>query len=335
VRSFALTDTELEGANEESNRANIQPRIIVYNDNTITRVIPKFAEIIKGLKDANMLPVGQDQKFKAIGWRKLSDEQRKTIVGNYYPHFNTEKRKTIVECNCFEDYLLGVDAKNLSSKKLNDMLGNAILKILSIENIQDSGTPFSIARLNKCLKTDHEPFYPEYKMLCFQVLHEYVKGNLSGIKDVMHMLADKLVKELRGTNSPSQSTTDFINNRTTLSPTDEEVQGDGNIYEHDGVRIHIGTVHSVKGETHCATLYLETYYEGKHESARLMEQLKGHTFSETKIYHKQSMKIVYVGLSRPTHLLCVAIQNERIRGHEGELENNGWLIDKSIIQCTN
>jgi DNA helicase II / ATP-dependent DNA helicase PcrA len=77
---------------------------------------------------------------------------------------------------------------------------------------------------------------------------------------------------------------------------------------------------------------METFYERKYESERLINQLKGQKFSETKKYHQQSTKVAYVGLSRPTHLLCVAIHINRINGNEPDIERNGWLIDKSIIQ---
>ena len=34
----------------------------------------------------------------------------------------------------------------------------------------------------------------------------------------------------------------------------------GNVYKEDDIEIEVSTVHSVKGETHAATLYLETFY---------------------------------------------------------------------------
>ena len=37
----------------------------------------------------------------------------------------------------------------------------------------------------------------------------------------------------------------------------------GNIYKEDDMEIEIATVHAVKGETHAATLYLETFFNKK------------------------------------------------------------------------
>jgi DNA helicase-2/ATP-dependent DNA helicase PcrA len=80
----------------------------------------------------------------------------------------------------------------------------------------------------------------------------------------------------------------------------------------DGIDIEIATIHSTKGQTHTATLYLETCFYKKHESQRLslqflLEPLKGTEGKQVK----QSAKMVYVGFSRPTHLLCFAVHRDR------------------------
>ena len=39
----------------------------------------------------------------------------------------------------------------------------------------------------------------------------------------------------------------------------------------DDITINIGTVHSVKGMTHCATMYVKTSYNNKYESEYMIE----------------------------------------------------------------
>jgi len=85
-----------------------------------------------------------------------------------------------------------------------------------------------------------------------------------------------------------------------------------NIYDEDGFDIHISTVHSVKGETHTSTLYLESFYRSKYESERHVDQFNFNRFASDRKYDKQSVKIAYVGFSRPTHLLCIAIHKDRV-----------------------
>ena len=76
----------------------------------------------------------------------------------------------------------------------------------------------------------------------------------------------------------------------------------------NGIVIHIGTVHSAKGETHFATLYLETKYQKDCDASRLIEFFKGNRPAAqiAKSHHKQNLKIAHVAFSRPTHLLAFA-----------------------------
>ena len=87
-----------------------------------------------------------------------------------------------------------------------------------------------------------------------------------------------------------------------------------NIFENNGVEVEIATIHSVKGETHIATLYLETSYQGEHESQRIMEQLKGNYYVPPRkkdVYKKETLKMTHVGMSRPKYFLCMAIHRDR------------------------
>ena len=102
-----------------------------------------------------------------------------------------------------------------------------------------------------------------------------------------------------------------------------------NLVNYDGFDIEVSTVHSVKGQTHTATLYLETSYQNgneTYETQRLSTQLKHNSFSDNRKYHKQSTKMAYVGFSRPTDLLCVAVSKERFNSHLSDIDMDKWEI---------
>jgi len=109
-----------------------------------------------------------------------------------------------------------------------------------------------------------------------------------------------------------------------------------NIINIDGITLHIGTVHSVKGETHTATLYLETEYKKGKDIKRVLPCFYGEDANKVNNegnVHSQSLRVSYVGFSRPTHFLCVAV-NEKSLGKNLETRNdikekikqNGWII---------
>lgn len=74
-----------------------------------------------------------------------------------------------------------------------------------------------------------------------------------------------------------------------------------------GRRIQFDTIHGVKGETHDATLYLETEMKKASDIARVLPWLGIGRPSSSSLYD-YSRKLVYVGMSRPKKLLCLAIQ---------------------------
>lgn len=90
-------------------------------------------------------------------------------------------------------------------------------------------------------------------------------------------------------------------------------------------------MHRVKGETHAATLYMESFYErgggGNYESERLAGQLKGDPLS-AKPHNLvvQSAKMVYVGFSRPTHLLCFAVHEGRFGKLGASMPLDRWEV---------
>lgn len=69
----------------------------------------------------------------------------------------------------------------------------------------------------------------------------------------------------------------------------------------------------MKGETHTATLYLETFTR-TYDLSKLLPLLNGKQ-NRTKTYvtnNRNRMKLGYVAMSRPTDFLCLAVHKDRI-----------------------
>lgn len=81
-----------------------------------------------------------------------------------------------------------------------------------------------------------------------------------------------------------------------------------NTYIKDNVKLEISTIHGVKGETHLATLYLDTFWYKYDISDYLFELLSSKLTDEQKkeIQNTQRNRNIFVGASRPKHLLCFA-----------------------------
>ena len=112
----------------------------------------------------------------------------------------------------------------------------------------------------------------------------------------------------------------------------------------EDIAIRIGTVHSVKGMTHCATMYVETSYKNKYESQHMIEETAtGRGKNKVKIVTSpflmqdlqpknknaaMAKRMLYVGFSRPTHLLCYASEKRLWKDDVLRMmEDAGWKVE--------
>jgi len=120
---------------------------------------------------------------------------------------------------------------------------------------------------------------------------------------------------------------------------------DTNTISHrDGFRIELSTIHGVKGETHDATLVLETknycrdlgvmlpYLTGELPDRNNANADLKENPSTGRKPNQKFMRQLYVAMSRPRHLLCMAMRKQALgTGDEYDanvtkLESLGWHI---------
>ena len=110
----------------------------------------------------------------------------------------------------------------------------------------------------------------------------------------------------------------------------------------DGFDIELSTIHGVKGETHDATLIVETKnhtFDLETMLPYLTGELPDNNFPNSKLPDKPNnrrafkpnkvfMRQFYVAMSRPKYLLCLAIHSDRISDlQKTQLEEKGWVIE--------
>lgn len=103
------------------------------------------------------------------------------------------------------------------------------------------------------------------------------------------------------------------------------------------VDVHLGTIHSVKGQTHFATLLLETH-NYQHVLKFLLPWLRGEKHggaSAPAQRNRVRLRLAYVAMTRPSHLLCLALPESSLGADDTQrmaardaLAAHGWkLVD--------
>lgn len=95
------------------------------------------------------------------------------------------------------------------------------------------------------------------------------------------------------------------------------------------VTVSVGTIHSAKGQTHTATLVLETF-QTKHDLSDVMEWISGNEAGAvaTGTLRPERLRLLFTAMTRPSHLLCLATRRDAVQdAHTREkLIRLGWNI---------
>lgn len=303
VKHFGINNIDILATSDHA--CDVKPHLIIYNDSSIKEVIPRFATIIKAMQEADKLPRDLKHPIKAIAWRKK--HERHIALANYFD-FETNAVKNKEHYDNLQGYLLFFDKETTSFYYIYKNIINAILNVLRLEEVKDENDEFySKRKLFQYLKEATNK-YDEFNLNLFNWCQKILlQGGIEDVHSEIKIYMGGFLSLFGKTVSNSNS---FLN-ETASSSGPQPITQKSNLYHTDEFDIEIETVHSVKGQTHTATLYLESYYDKKYESERLIEQFQKNSFKHTQKGHIQSTKMLYVGFSRPTHLLCFAVHEDR------------------------
>jgi DNA helicase-2/ATP-dependent DNA helicase PcrA len=319
LEPFSKSHTKITGIklNTDESEINIKPCLLVYEDSSIQEVIPWYGNKVKELISDNKIPA--DDRYHAIGWNTKGGVG-KIGVDSYFPNFARTSNSTN-ELNSIRDYV-HVKSDQGKYKYIKNSIINALLKILRIEEIKNEYDKFfSSYSLTKYIKERSDVDYDEFKLkvteISFRIQKENFEEAYKQFKDYIPNFLSYFEKSI--INSP-----EFIKGELSGSNSDSAPD---NFYRIENTNIKVGSVHSVKGQTHTTTLYLETSYYKKTETERLDIQFLGRNFNQTKEKHIQSVKMIYVGFSRPTHYLCFAVSKNRYEKHlKDKIPTENWDI---------
>lgn len=314
---------------------NIKPHLIVYENNSIENVIQKFAEIVNSLIEKGEIK-NENPTFKAIGWRKDDPDENKICLKRYCKTFEPEKHVSKIDYICLKNYLFTQNDSGKTFRSVRNNIINALIKILRDENVKEEGTGrnFTKQSLLKHLREVDPVAYQALMLYIYQWSLAIIQGKAEICFQKMKEYVPDLLRHFGKTIQRSEG---FINqHQDNLIPAVDKMILT-NRFKPDGVNfeIEIATIHSVKGQDHTGTLYLETYYQHdgngenakSYESQRLCNQLKlSYLTGNEGVRVKQSAKMMYVGFSRPTHLLCLAVHKDRFDRYLNDIDTNKWEI---------
>lgn len=326
---------------------SLPPHLILFSGiEDAPKVLYKFSELIVSYGLHNNI---SNHKFKAVGKVGTERDDNKLTIKTYFPEF---EKKSKTDKEYFSNLISYIHKQKKNEKGVRiyaKSIINALLNLLDREDIRyekevkdkEGNTKIIKRRFSKTslfyfLKTKDECYYFQLKenianwskmIFCSSdCYNQEVKQSIQ--KYIIEVLIPIWKKPIDDKNS-------FFTDTPEISLQAIEKDNIYNEYEYKDekgqtitLNIHINTVHGEKGETHTATLYLETFFK-KYDSEYIIQQFKGNPYLGNGVELPKALKLAYVGMSRPTHLLCVAVQYDYVKDHLDDLDinkNGNWKI---------
>ena len=349
VKGFGVVPQPLIGAgptNSHLRAEPLQPVLFVFDDQTISEVLPRYGAHLVANFDASAL--GRGVYTAVAGVHKLEkDTDLPRAIGHYAPAYSPACARKESVPDTFVQYLDRARRMLTESGNTHSVV-NALASALFAASNLLSTTPPTMNR-----KSPHRKMVESLEGATTDADYAWLVEHVIALRGMLleaNWQAD-ILPRVRAILVTLSNRTDLTSEAESFLawPADREVHHDEvtptaqqvNVFAYPPdapkVQVRLGSIHSVKGETHTATLVLESFFH-QHHLSELKPWLlgereggsrpnaRGKTVSEgTRMLGR--LKLHYVAMTRPTHLLCLAMRKNTFSDPELEqLTLRGWKI---------
>lgn len=335
---FAVAPQDLKGNGPPTAKISTDTSgrhtVFLFDDSTRQRVLYAYAQYLADtFSDQELI----DGIFTAVGAvHTAGGTAEKPRVGQYWPHYDHELTSSEPKPRTFFQYVAAarkVIKETGEAHHAVQRIAEAVLRLARV--VDPAGSPSSKRRVHLQLlelldqHTEAKASYLELqKLLVFG--SDVPSKQVWATEGVPRLQI--IVTALVGSASLATAA-DFL-----MWPQDQ-FQSDGtpapvrdNVFRHPVgdpiVNIRVGSIHSVKGETHTATLVLDTFWK-KNNFASLKPWLLGQKSGGDNQGpdNLARLRLHYVAMTRPTHLVCLAMKEDILSEQEiAILRHRGWRV---------
>ena len=324
--------------------------IFVFPDNDTAAVLDAFGRHVIAtlppvlLKTTTITAIGAVHKrFDDVG---SGHKHYPKTVAHYWADYQPDASRQVYRPRTLAEYILAAQAVARSGGPLYQVVDSVAFGMAHLANLL-AGTSQLKARRRRHLQIeDRLSVADEARAIYRSVLTRFLidREALTRTSWIALCPSLKLLGATLGAgdaNSPAAN--DFLAWHETVHlppPTDQDqvlaVTPNSYRCSHGGVSVDIrlSSIHVAKGQTHSATLVLETFNQS-HFLHSLMPWLLGKHQNGTKCTTDkaaQRLLQIYVAMTRPTHMLCLALRNGSLgtgkacSSNQEKLIARGWRI---------
>jgi len=322
--------------------------VFLFDDDYAQSVLDAYADLLidtfseRELLEGSFIAVGQVHRPPETE----QNDKHPRHVGHFWPDYNSELTKIDPKPQSFVQYVLAGQGKAATAGEAHPAVEKIAAGILRLAGMAGGGTTLRRRRHNHRQVMSLLEESADARGHYLDVVANFALSRNTLSKEAWDERWREIVRSVgeavANATLSGQDVNSFLdwkdNAGSLVSPSDAPKSSDNTYrYPKDGPKVHIrvGSIHSVKGETHTATLVLETFWYD-HNLENTVPWLTGSKSGAESAGTRQStrLKLHYVAMTRPTHLLCLAMKRSTFENGDGELDQNsigsleqhGWQV---------
>lgn len=311
--------------------------IFLFDDESIGRVLEAYAAYLVEIFSEDELHKGT---FTAVGavHRPGVDDNIPRYVGHYWPDYDHEIGLADPQPKTFVQYVMAGHRLSQTSKEthaLVEKIAEAVIRLARIAN--SAFKPNSRKRKHRYV-LDLLDQIGEAKAIYIDLVRSLAVERTTLTQrewdDKWKPVIRRIVEGVAGAQFTSNEVDEFLSwgeSEDAQGANADRKHSDNFFWypqENPSVAIRVGSIHSVKGETHTATLVLETFYRTHHLKTVkpwLLGEKAGGGVANPLLQSR--LKLHYVAMTRPTHLLCLAMRDDAFLDEEiAHLKTQRWRV---------
>ncbi|MFA0132188.1 UvrD-helicase domain-containing protein [Vibrio splendidus] len=345
VSRFSVSNDMVFGLNE---RSSLKPHLIHFKSNDRGKVIPRYLELHDEYKGDGSIPTTDVEHVGVISWVSKSRDDDKLTLSSFIDKSDLQcfsrKEKTTLQYELLK--LKGMERCEFPD--ICECIRNAMVLVLNNNNIEIDERRCTKSNLFRFLRLEQPEIYEDLNKCIYKWSVQFISSGSEGLVETIKTFIIKMcmdigdiklnnldylsvdeklvnpIEETKSTNinnrcKPQLGTIHSAKGQTHTSTLYIESYYDGN-YESE----LLNSIFS--GDISCYEMILEVEKEVGNLLLEIEEiekcgKVRGIKIRKGKIdkLRRRQLKIenyakmIYVGLSRPKHFLCVALEEERYK----------------------
>lgn len=295
--------------------------IFLYDDQSIKQVLPAFAELI------GQNCWGGHCNAHAVGAIARPNNEDNLKISNYWDGYDRSVRSKSATPSTLIGFARLAQTLHLTDGNLHQAipkLRDGVIRLAKEMEIEpEDGATLTWNRLCDLYQDKRDSL---------KQLNEWIYASVTcnGLNEQSGWEAqvEELKTNLSAVGGDISKANGFCAwNDAPTSTTSASTPAKINVFKHNGIEIKVGTIHSVKGETHDATLVLETKWFDEDIKMAINWLVSNQDQTPSQVRQKERFKRLHVAMTRPRHLLCLAINAAHINDEQKTaLDDIGWQI---------